>query len=96
MTLIVREQIADDYIIATGEAHSIAEFCELAFRVVGLDWRDHVIEGDRILTRPSVTRIGNASRLRARTGWKPSVTFRDMVEVLVEAALRGAAGRDAA
>jgi GDPmannose 4,6-dehydratase len=88
---IVRQDEADDYIIATGEPHTVAEFAEIAFDHVGLDWRKYVTENPALLTRKSVTRIGNAKRLRERTGWKPTVTFSEMVGILVDAARTNAA-----
>ena len=75
----------DDYVVATGEAHSVGEFAELAFARVGLDWRDHVSEDRSVLTRKNSTRIGNATRVRERTGWKPTVSFAEMVGILVDA-----------
>jgi GDPmannose 4,6-dehydratase len=88
MTLIVRNATPDDYVIATGETHSVQEFAEIAFRRLGLDWREHVVEDRRIITRESTVRVGNASRLRERTRWCPSVTFTEMVESLVDAAAK--------
>jgi GDPmannose 4,6-dehydratase len=92
MTLIVRNPTPDDYVIATGETHSVREFAEIAFRRLGLDWRDHVVEDRSVLTRQSAVRVGNASRLRDRTGWRPSVSFPEMVELLVDAAAKEHAG----
>jgi GDPmannose 4,6-dehydratase len=91
MVRIVRLDKADDYVIATGEAHTVLEFVEAAFEIVGIDWQKHVIEDPTLLTRQPVTRIGNAARLRERTGWKPTVTFQEMVKILVDAELENAA-----
>ena len=88
MIRIVRYPTADDYIIATGETHSVQEFVEIAFARVGVDWRKHVVEDRSLLTRRSVTRVGDARRLRERTGWRPTVTFAEMVETLVDTAQR--------
>lgn len=76
---------AEDFVVATGEAHTVREFVEIAFARVGLDWREHVEENPALLHRRRPTMIGDASRLRAVTGWEPSVTFREMVESLVDA-----------
>lgn len=86
MIRIVRSAPPDDYVVATGETHSVGEFAETAFGRLGLNWREHVIEDPGLLTRQSITRVGNASRLRDRTGWRPSVTFVEMVELLTDAA----------
>lgn len=91
MIRIVRHPRADDYVIATGEAHSVQEFVEFAFSLLGLDWRDHVIEDQTRLSRRSTTHIGNAAKLRERTGWTPRVTFAGMIAILLEAAQNNAA-----
>jgi GDPmannose 4,6-dehydratase len=86
MVRIVLQPKPDDYVIATGEPHTVQEFAQIAFGHLGLDWRDHV-EEDRALVAPTQsTLVGNATKLRQRTGWKPSVTFRQLVELLVDAA----------
>lgn len=87
MTLIVRHPVPDDYIVATGEAHSVQEFVEVAFSRLGLDWRSHVVEDGSLLRRSAATRVGNPGRLRERTGWRPRVAFAQMIEILLEAAL---------
>jgi len=76
---------ADDFVIATGESHSVQEFVETAFEAVGLVWREHVtVDPGQILRQyPGLT--GDASKLRAATGWQPSVSFRKMVRILLEA-----------
>ena len=88
MTLIARNETPNDYVIATGETHTVQEFAEIAYRRLGLDWREHVVEDGSVLTRESSIRVGNASRLRERTGWRPSVSFPEMVELLVDAAAK--------
>ena len=85
MTRIVRLDQSDDFVVATGETHSVQEFVELAFGAAGLDWRDHVEENPAVIVRHTGRLVGNAAKLRARTGWKPSVTFPEMVRLLVEA-----------
>ncbi|MDB4990638.1 MAG: GDP-mannose 4,6-dehydratase [Myxococcaceae bacterium] len=88
MQRIVHHDSADDYVVATGQAHTIEEFCRLAFAAVELDADDYVVERKGRLTRAAATLAGNASRLRTRTGWSPSVTFAEMVNLLVAARLR--------
>lgn len=88
MTLIVRSATPDEYVIATGETHSVQEFAEIAFQKLRLDWREHVVEDPNVLTRQSTVRVGDASRLRERTGWGPSVSFPGMVALLVDAAVK--------
>lgn len=73
----------DDFIIATGEAHSVQEFVEVVFEELDLDWRKYVEENPALLTRKTVSRVGNPTRLQARTGWQPSCSFQEMVKRLV-------------
>ncbi len=85
MWLMLAQEKPDDYVIATGETHSVRDFVERAFAEVGLDWRDHV-EIDRRYMRPSEVDVlqGDASKARARLGWKPRVTFDGLVRMMVE------------
>jgi len=73
----------DDFVVATGEAHTVREFVEIAFGRLGLDWRMHVGEQASVIRRKRRTIIGDASKLRAATGWQPSVTFEGMVDRLL-------------
>ena len=84
MHLIVASDLPDDYVIGTGESHSIAEFCASAFQYVGLNWEDHVVI-DAALVRAVDTAFTEAdtSRLRSRLGWKPKVSFDGLVEMMV-------------
>ncbi|WP_371425183.1 GDP-mannose 4,6-dehydratase [Tardiphaga sp.] len=89
MHLIVTSNQPDDYIIGTGESRSIAQFCEQAFRHVGLDWEHHVVV-DRALERNVDTPFtqADASKLTARLGWKPKVSFDALVEMMVNERIR--------
>jgi GDPmannose 4,6-dehydratase len=72
-----------DFVVATGVAHTVRDFAEAAFDACGLDWREHVKEdASRTFTRQP-RRIGNASALRETTGWQPSVTFAEMIARMV-------------
>ncbi len=88
MWLMLQQDQPDDYVVATGETHSVRELVELAFSVVGLDWRKYV-EIDPSLVRPAEVDllIGDASKARAKLGWKPEVTFEQLVERMVRADL---------
>lgn len=77
---------ADDFVIATGEKHTVEDFVRIAFDTLGLDWREFVTERKRIITRPAVALVGNPAKLARKTGWQRSVTFSDMVKKLVESA----------
>jgi GDPmannose 4,6-dehydratase len=78
----------DDYVVATGEAHSVQELVEIAFRTVGLDWRQYVKQ-DPSLLRPAEVEhlIGDATKARETLGWVPKVSFTQLVEMMVHADL---------
>lgn len=85
-----------EYVVATGESHSVEDFCRIAFAHAGLDWRDHV-ETDPKFVRPTEiheTR-GDASRIRRELGWHPSVTFEELVHIMVDAELEAQRSADA-
>jgi GDPmannose 4,6-dehydratase len=86
MWLMLQQDAPADYVIATGVNHSVRELCELAFQIVGLDYQDHV-EVDEVNLRPSdvLDLRGDASRARQELGWKPTVTFEELVRMMVEA-----------
>jgi GDPmannose 4,6-dehydratase len=75
-------------VIATGETHSVREFCEIAFEHVGLDWQSHVRVAERYL-RPAEVELllGDASRAHEVLGWKPEISFGDLVRMMVDADL---------
>lgn len=85
MRRIVALDTADDFIVATGEQHSVQEFVELAFGALDLDWRRYVQENRAVITRAPVTRVGDPSKLARATGWQLSVSFAEMVRLLIEA-----------
>jgi GDPmannose 4,6-dehydratase len=84
--LMVQQSEPDDYVIATGETHSVREFAELAFSHVGLDWKKFV-EVDTRYFRPTEVDVlqGDASKARAKLGWKPRTGFEDLVRLMVDA-----------
>ncbi|HKY41602.1 MAG TPA: GDP-mannose 4,6-dehydratase [Pyrinomonadaceae bacterium] len=86
MWLMLQQDKPDDYVIATGETHSVREFLEEAFSRVDLDWREYV-EIDPKYLRPSEVDllIGDASKAKAVLGWQPSITFQDLVRLMVDA-----------
>jgi GDPmannose 4,6-dehydratase len=83
-TMLQREQ-PNDYIIATGEAHSLRRFVELVFQCLGLNWEDHVIV-DNDLYRPAEikTIYGDPSKARTELGWEYNLSFSNLVQLLVE------------
>lgn len=89
MWLILQQALADDYIIATGETHSVREFCEIAFSHVGLDYRDHVVpDPDNFRSAETVSLVGNSEKAKRVLGWEPTVTFPGLVKMMVEADLK--------
>jgi GDPmannose 4,6-dehydratase len=87
MWLMLQADEPDDYVVATGEAHTAEEFVAAAFNHVGLDWCEHV-RYDESLARgrsDSPALVGDATKIRERLGWKPEVRFDDLVKMLVDA-----------
>jgi GDPmannose 4,6-dehydratase len=85
MWLMLQQETPDDFVIATGEAHSVRELVELAFAEVGLDWRRHVEIDPRYLRPTEVDALaGDASKARERLNWVPRVNFPTLVRMMVE------------
>ena len=86
MWLMLQQEKPDDYVIATGETHTVKEFVEEAFKQVGLDWKKYV-EFDKRYLRPAEVDllIGDASKAKKQLGWQPKTTFKDLVKIMVDA-----------
>jgi GDPmannose 4,6-dehydratase len=88
MWLMLQQKEPDDYVVATGETHSVKEFLELAFGYVNLNWSDYVEFDERYLRPTEVDLlIGDSSKARDRLGWELSVTFPELVKLMVDADL---------
>ncbi|MFM7472079.1 MAG: GDP-mannose 4,6-dehydratase [Nodosilinea sp.] len=88
MWLMLQQNTPDDYVVATNETHSIREFLDIAFNRVGLDWHDYVEFDPRYLRPAEVDLlIGDATKAQQVLGWTPSVTFEELVHLMVEADL---------
>jgi GDPmannose 4,6-dehydratase len=89
MHLMLQQPEPDDYVVATGETHTVREFCERAFGEAGLDWQAYVKVDDRFY-RPAEVEllIGDASKARNVLGWEPRYTFESLVREMVEADLK--------
>ncbi len=85
MYLMLQQPEPDDYVVATGETHSVREFCDLAFAEVGLDYRDHV-EVDPAFYRAAEVDllVGDAEKARRMLGWEPTYSFEDLVKEMVQ------------
>jgi GDPmannose 4,6-dehydratase len=89
MWMMLQQDDPDDYVIATGETHSVREFLEEAFKYLGLDWRDYV-EIDPRYFRPLEVEVlkGDASKAREKLKWEPKVRFKELVKIMVDADIR--------
>ena len=88
MWQILQADEPDDFVVATGEAHSVRELVQLAFSTVDLDWEEYVKVDQRLLRPVDVSYLlGDASKVRKRLGWKPSTGFRELVKTMVHADL---------
>jgi GDPmannose 4,6-dehydratase len=88
MWLMLQQDEPRDYVIATGEAHTVRDLCEFAFKQVGLDYRDFVITDPAFIRPAEVDRLlGDASKARRELGWQPRVSFQEMVAMMVSADL---------
>ncbi len=89
MWLMLQQDQPGDYVVATGQTHSVRRFCELAFGYVGLDYRKYVVVDERFFRPAEVDLlVGDSSRAREKLGWKPEVSFEQLVEMMVEADIR--------
>ena len=88
MWLMLQQDQPDDYVCATGETHTIREFCQESFGLLGLDWEKYV-EYDKRYERPSEVEllIGDPSKLKRQIGWEPKVKFKELVKLMTEADL---------
>ena len=93
MYLMLQQDRPGDYVIATGETHSVKEFVELAFQYAGLDWKKYVVI-DKSLYRPAEVDLlmGDSSKAKKRLGWQPKVKFKELVKMMVEADIERTSG----
>jgi GDPmannose 4,6-dehydratase len=86
MWRIVQHEEPGDYVVATGELHSVRELVELAFAHVGLDWREHVRVDESLVRDDERPVVGDATKARTTLGWEPTIGFEELVRLLVDAA----------
>src|SRR5688572_17087176 len=85
---MLQQPAPDDYVIGTGETHSVRELCEVAFARVGLDWKKYVVQDERFMRPAEVDLlVADPTKARERLGWTPNVDFRQLVEMMVDADL---------
>jgi GDPmannose 4,6-dehydratase len=88
MWLMLQQPRGDDYVVATGEAHSVRELCEEAFDLAKLDYRKYVELDPRYLRPAEVDHLlGDATKARTRLGWRPRTTFRELIRLMMESDL---------
>jgi GDPmannose 4,6-dehydratase len=98
MYLMLQQDIPDDYVIATGETHSIRDLLEVAFDEVGIsDWTPHVTLDPQFL-RPAEVEllVGDPSKAKSHLGWKPRVSFDELIRMMVKSDLKEQSSGDAA
>jgi len=95
MHLMLQQPEPDDYVVATGETHTVREFCEGAFAVAGLDYRDYV-KVDELYYRPAEvdSLVGDASKARAVLGWEQRHTFAELIQEMVEVDMKTLTGTE--
>jgi GDPmannose 4,6-dehydratase len=94
MWLMLQQEAPDDFVIATGETHSVRELCELAFGHVGLNYEDHVVIDERFFRPAEVDLlVGDPTKAREVLGWKPRTSFAELVRMMVDADLDLLSGR---
>ena len=89
MWLMLQQKTPDDFVVSTGANHTVREFCEIAFDHVGLPWKKHVVV-DKALFRPAEVNMlrGSPAKARRKLGWKPEVSFSELVRMMVDADLK--------
>lgn len=89
MWLMLQQDEPDDYVIATGETHSVKEFVELVFSYVGLNWQEYVVIDETLYRSAEVYELkGDSNKAKRKLGWKPRVNFGELVKMMVDADLR--------
>ena len=89
MWLMLQQDQPDDYVIATGQTHSVQRLCEVAFGYLGLDWRKYVVSDPKFIRPAEVDLlVGDANKAHARLGWEPSITFEDLIQMMVDADMK--------
>jgi GDPmannose 4,6-dehydratase len=88
MWLMLQQDHADNYVIGTGETHSVREFCEIAFSHAGLDYKEYVVQDEKFYRPAEVDlRISDPSRSRAMLKWEPAISFKELVKMMVDSDL---------
>jgi GDPmannose 4,6-dehydratase len=90
MWRMLQQETPDDYVIATGETHSVREFVEESFGYAGLDWQKHVVVDEKYFRPAEVDLLlGDPGKAKKALGWEPKVTFKALVKLMVDADMAG-------
>lgn len=85
MWLMLQQENPDDYVIATGETHTVKEFVEIAFQHAGLDWQDYVIQDEKFMRPAEVDLLlGSPRKAKDKLGWKPEISFEQLLKTMVD------------
>jgi GDPmannose 4,6-dehydratase len=94
MWMMLQQDKPDDFVVASGQTHSVRRFCEIAFEHVGLRWEDHVTVDERFMRPAEVDLlIGDATKAKSVLGWQPRTSFEDLVTMMVDADMDLLSGR---
>jgi GDPmannose 4,6-dehydratase len=94
MWLMLQQDAPEDFVICTGQTHSVREFCEVAFSRAGLRWEDHVVQDERFMRPAEVDLlVGDASKAKKLLGWAPKTSLNELIEMMVDADLALLSGR---
>jgi GDPmannose 4,6-dehydratase len=94
MWSMLQQDSPEDFVICTGETHSVREFCQIAFERVGLQWEDHVVQDERFMRPAEVDLlVGDSSKATKLFGWRPTTSFVELIEMMVDADLALLSGR---
>ncbi len=90
MWLMLQQDVAEDYVVATGRTYAVRRFCEVAFGHVGLNWQDHVVQDERFMRPAEVDLlIGEPTKAHEKLGWQPETSFEQLVAMMVDADMKG-------
>ena len=88
MWRMMQQEKPEDYIIATGKTHAVADLARLAFEYVGLNWKDHVVQDPKLFRPAEVDLlVGDSTKAKEKLDWEPLVTFKELIEMMVDADL---------
>jgi GDPmannose 4,6-dehydratase len=86
MTRILGHTTPEDFVVATGEPHTVRDFLQIACEIVGVDWRECAVTDSGLLRKKPVMLVGDSGKLRRLTGWRPKTSFPEMIEIMMKAA----------